>query len=335
MNTGAFILGCAGPKLREDERSFFRQAQPYGFILFARNVEMPDQLRRLSADLRDAAGYDAPVLIDQEGGRVQRMTPPQWRQYLPPLDQSAQAGEHAERAMYLRSVLIAQELRAVGIDVNCTPTCDIARPDTHPFLQNRCLGHDAETVARLARAVVDGQGAGGVLSVMKHMPGHGLAKVDSHHQLPRVTLTREELHAQDFAPFRALNDLPFAMTGHIVFEQIDADHPATTSQQMIRVIRDDIGFGGLLMTDDISMQALSGDLATRCKAARAAGCDTILHCNGVLAEMETVATQAGTFTAAEGQRAKAALSHRNSPENLDTQAIEAELKALLDDGAYG
>lgn len=329
MSHGAFILGCAGPRLAPEEAAFFAQARPFGFILFARNVESPDQLRRLTGDLRDSLGWEAPVLIDQEGGRVQRMTRPHWAQYLPPLDQVRAAGDKAERAMYLRGALIAQELRAVGIDVNCTPCADVARPDTHPFLQNRCYSDDPAQVARLARALVQGTTAGGVQSVMKHMPGHGLAKVDSHLHLPQVSLPRAELDTLDFAPFRALNDLPFGMTAHIVFADIDATRPATASPDMIRLIRDDIGFVGFLMTDDISMQALSGDLAARCETSLAAGCDAVLHCNGDLDEMRVVADSCGAMCPAAQMRAEAALAARPKAENLDTQALADELNALV------
>ncbi len=336
MRAGAYILGCAGPALGPEERRFFAEAQPFGFILFARNVEDPDQLRRLTGDLRSTLGRDAPILIDQEGGRVQRMGPPHWRQYLPPLDQTQAAGPAAAaRAMYLRARLIAAELHAVGIDVNCTPTCDVARPETHPFLRNRCYSDDPDTVARLARAVVDGQTAGGVLSVMKHIPGHGAAQVDSHHDLPQVGLSLDDLRARDFVPFRALNDLPFAMTSHIVYDALDPENPATFSSRVIGMIRGEIGFQGFLMSDDISMQALSGDLAARCTGARAAGCDAVLHCNGDLAEMQVVAGHAGSFSDPEALRAAAALSCRETPDLVDIGAAEAELMTLVEGRADG
>lgn len=329
MRAGAFLLGCSGPDLTADEAAFFAGAQPLGFILFARNVEGPGQLRRLTGDLRDAVGRDAPILIDQEGGRVQRLAPPHWRRHLPPLDQVQAAGpEHAARSMWLRARLIAEELRDVGLDVNCTPCADIARPETHPFLRNRCYGFDAGTVAEIARAVAEGSAAGGVLSVLKHIPGHGRAQVDSHLALPRVSAPRDALD-EDFAPFRALNDLPFAMTAHIVYDVIDPDRPATLSPEMIALIREEIAFGGLLMTDDISMQALAGSPAELCTASLAAGCDTVLHCNGDLAEMEQVAAACGALSGPAQSRAEAALAQRRPPEPVDIAALEAELESLV------
>jgi beta-N-acetylhexosaminidase len=207
MTSSATILGCFGPRLRAEERDFFREAQPWGFILFSRNIETPDQTRRLTEALREAVGRDAPILIDQEGGRVQRMGPPHWRQWLPPLDQMAMAGpEMGPEAMRLRSQIIALELRRVGIDVNCAPMADIADPCTHAFLKNRCYGTTPEAVIAAARAVTQGLRAGGVLPVLKHMPGHGRSYVDSHLDLPVVGESAESLHALDFAPFKALSD---------------------------------------------------------------------------------------------------------------------------------
>lgn len=335
LGTGAAIFGCAGPVLGPDERAFFAEADPFGFILFARNVETPDQLRRLTGDLRDAIGRDAPILIDQEGGRVQRMRAPHWREWLPPLDQVERAGAGAERSMWLRARLIAAELRQVGIDANCAPCADIAGPLTHPFLQNRCYGRDAATVTRMARAVAQGHLAGGVLPVVKHLPGHGRATADTHLHLPTVQEDAATLRVTDFAPFRALNDLPMAMTAHIVFAAYDSEHPATQSPRMIDLIRTEIGFQGLLMTDDLNMQALSGDLAARTRAARAAGCDIALHCNGDLGEMQAVAGAAGTMSAATLDRAAAALAQRRPPEAADLEALYAECAALLDSPSHG
>lgn len=329
MSHGACILGCAGTRLSADEHAFFADTRPFGFILFGRNVESPDQLRRLTADLRDSVGWEAPILIDQEGGRVQRLGPPQWPLYLPPLDQVRAAGADAERSMYLRSALIALDMRALGIDVNCTPCADVARPQTHPFLYNRCYGETPDAVARIARSVAEGSAVGGVLSVLKHIPGHGLAQVDSHLALPRVSAPRAVLEAQDFAPFRALSDLPFAMTAHIVYEDIDPDEPATSSPAMIGLIRKDIGFDGFLMTDDISMQALSGSMEDRCATSLVAGCDAVLHCNGDMDEMKVVAKASGTLSGAAQDRADRALMQRRAPAALDRQALEDELESLV------
>ncbi|MEO1676534.1 MAG: glycoside hydrolase family 3 N-terminal domain-containing protein [Pseudomonadota bacterium] len=324
-------FGLSGPILLDAERDLIAEAQPWGFILFARNVETPQQLLRLTSELRSAVGRDAPILIDQEGGRVQRMGPPHWRAWWPPLDQMAaikDAGT-AARAMHLRYRLIAEELGAVGIDVNCAPLGDIARPDTHPILRNRCYGEDAVTVIGAARAVAEGLLAGGVLPVVKHIPGHGLGTRDSHLEPPRVSSSREALEAQDFAAFRALADLPMGMTAHLIFDAIDPVRPATVSPQVIRLIRREIGFDGLLTTDDISMQALSGDVVERGNAALAAGCDIVLHCNGVLAEMEMLACGLPPMTAEAHARSDAALARRGGAEPVDIPATEAELEALL------
>lgn len=326
--TGATIFGCSGPVLTAAERAFYRDADPWGFILFARNVETPDQLRRLTGDLRNSVGRDAPVLVDQEGGRVQRLRPPHWREWLPPLDQVRAAGPLAAEVMALRYRLMAAELRAVGIDANCAPCADLALPETHPFLQNRCYGDDPAQVAQIARAVADGLMAGGVLPVVKHLPGHGRSTADTHHDLPTVTASAETLRATDFAPFAALNDLPMAMTAHIVFAAHDAENPATQSAAMIRVIRQDIGFTGLLMTDDLNMQALRGTLAERAARAIAAGCDIALHCKGDMAEMQAVATVAGRMGPDGAARAAAALSRRGGADAADLDALARRFAAL-------
>lgn len=326
--TGATIFGCSGTALTAEERAFFRDADPFGFILFARNVDTPDQLRRLTADLRDSVGRDAPVLVDQEGGRVQRLRAPHWREWLPPLDQVQAAGPLAGQVMALRSRLMAAELRAVGIDANCAPCADLALPETHPFLKNRCYGSDPARVAEIARAVADGFLTGGVLPVIKHLPGHGRSTADTHHDLPTVTVSAGTLHDTDFAPFKALNDLPMAMTAHIVFAAHDPDHPATQSAAMIRVIRDEIGFSGLLMTDDLNMQALAGTLADRTARSIAAGCDIALHCKGDMAEMQAVAAAAGRMGPATAARAAAALLRRRDPDPVDLVALQAEFAAL-------
>ncbi len=332
--TGATVLGCAGPVLGPDEAAFFRAADPWGFILFARNVETPAQVARLTADLRAAVGRDAPVFTDQEGGRVQRLRAPHWREWTPPLDTVRRAGPLAARAMYLRFRLIAAELRAAGIDGNCAPTADIATDATHPFLQNRCYGKDVATVVEVSREVARGLLDGGVLPVVKHMPGHGRATLDTHLSLPRVDLPADELDETDFFVFRALSDLPIGMTAHIVFAALD-DRPATQSPLILRMIREEIGFGGLLMTDDLSMEALSGTLADRAAAARAAGCDVALYCKGIPAEAETVVAAAGRLDGAGADRAAAALARRRTPAEVDIAALEAELSALSGGQGHG
>jgi len=330
-------FGCAGPTLNAEERALFAEAQPWGFILFARNVETPMQLIRLTGDLRAAVGRDAPILIDQEGGRVQRMGPPHWRRWRPPLDQmrSAASPGAAARAMQLRYRLIAEELRAVGIDVNCAPLADLARPETHPILRNRLYGEDAVAVIGAARAVAEGLMAGGVTPVLKHIPGHGRSALDSHVDLPRVKTDRATLEAEDFAAFRGLADLPLGMTAHIVYAAIDPDAPVTCSPAMIRLIREQIGFGGLLMTDDISMQALSGPIADRGRAALAAGCDIVLHCNGDFDEMTALAEALPPMRPESRARAEAARVRRQPVPPVDIAALEAELEGLLAGEVYG
>lgn len=305
----AAIFGCLGPVLSDDERAFFADANPWGFILFSRNIENPEQLRALTGALRDAVGRDAPILIDQEGGRVARLRPPQWRDWMPPLDQMAiVARENRRRAMALRYRIIADELRAVGIDVNCAPMLDVATDASHDIIRNRCYSDDPETVADIGRAVADGLLAGGVLPIIKHIPGHGRAGMDSHLDLPVVDADAATLAATDFLPFARLADLPMAMTAHIVYPALDAEACATLSPHVIGLIRQEIGFDGLLMTDDLSMQALSGDFGARARGALAAGCDLILHCNGDPAEMTEILAETPALQGDALRRADAALS---------------------------
>ena len=273
-------------------------------------------------------GREAPILIDQEGGRVQRMRAPHWRDYLPALDQCRIAADPV-RAMWLRNRLIADELTNVGIDVNCAPLADLVEDNTHPVLLNRLYGAGVEEVAELARAGAEGLLAGGVLPVLKHLPGYGRAAVDSHLDLARVTAPLDELIAHDFAPFTALNDLRMGMTAHIVLDAVDPDRPATTSPEAMRVIREQIGFTGLLMTDDISMEALSGSLEERSEASWAAGCDLVLHCNGRMEEMEALAGIAPALEGPAATRAEAALAERRRPDPIDIPAALAEFEGLL------
>lgn len=331
---GAVILDAEGQRLTEAEKALFSEARPFGFILFARNIASPDQVRALVAEMREAAGHDAMVTIDQEGGRVQRLRAPLWRDWPAPLDQVHAAGEDAARAMYLRYRLIAAELHALGIDGNCAPLVDIAGPDTHPFLHNRCYASDPHTVAQLGRAVADALLDGGVLPVVKHIPGHGRATADSHHDLPVVTAPRETLRETDFVPFRALADLPMAMTAHVVYSAIDP-RPATLSPVVIAAIREEIGFDGLLMSDDIAMRALKGSVADLSRTAIDAGCDVILHCNGALEERRQVASAAGPMSAAAQARAERALARRRTPRPVDISALAAQLYALTGGRGHG
>ncbi len=327
MAARACILGCSGPYLTAAEKAYFRAANPWGFIVFARNIETPDQLRALTGELRETVGRDAPILIDQEGGRVQRLRAPHWQEWTPALEFVASVKGSA-RAMELRFQLIAQELRDVGIDVNCAPMLDVATDASHEIILNRCYGRDADQVAKMGRAVADGMLAQGVLPIIKHIPGHGRTPLDSHYDLPRVDTPLAELRRSDFAPFAALADLPMAMTAHIIYSAIDADKCATLSAPVIQTIRDDIGFDGLLMTDDLSMKALGGSFGSRAEQSLAAGCDMLLHCNGLPLEMDAVLAATPELNGKALARADRALAQRLPPAPMDRAAALAELESL-------
>ena len=333
MAIGAFISGCAGHRLTDNEIAFFRDTQPWGLIIFKRNVESPDQLRRLTTSFREIVGRrNAPVLVDQEGGRVQRMAPPHWPKY----PAARRYGERFEidplgalRAARLISRLMAEDLVAVGINVDCLPVLDVPAEDSHQVIGDRAYAEVPERVSILARAAMVGLLSGGVLPVIKHMPGHGRAVSDSHQALPIVTAGKNNLQATDFATFAAFADAPMAMTGHVVYEAFDRDHPATQSNKIIRIIRKQIGFDGLLMTDDLSMKALSGGMAERVSRAIEAGCDMMLHCNGELPEMRAVAEAAGELKGRAMRRAKAALKQLRKPAKFDRKQAVKELEQLL------
>ena len=331
----AFITGIAGAALTTAERHFVQEASPLGLILFKRNVTTPDAMRRLIAEFRTAVGRHAPVLVDQEGGRVQRLGLPHWPIYPPGaaygavFDRDPDAGLRAAR---LGGRLIANDLVQLGIDVDCAPVADVRAVGADPVIGNRAYGSDPAKVAALAGAFAAGLMEGGVLPVLKHLPGHGRATADSHQRLPVVTADRATLDGTDFAAFRPLCDLPLGMTAHVVFTAVDPVAPATTSANIVKhVIRDSIGFTGLLMSDDISMGALSGSLSERTRAAIAAGCDVVLHCDGVLSEMVDVAAEAPALAGAAARRAGAALAARKPPAPLDAAASRAELAKLLND----
>ncbi len=334
MRFGATILDAQGLRLTPQEKALFRAVRPFGFILFARNIETPDQVRALCDELREAAGHHAIITIDQEGGRVQRLRGPVWRDWTAPLDFVRSAGRHAAEAMYLRYRLIAHELYQLGIDSNCAPMVDVASDQTHDFLRNRCYGTDPGQVAALGRAAADGMLAGGVLPVVKHMPGHGRATMDSHFDLPLIRAAQTDLSAHDFAPFRALADLPMGMTAHLVYEALDS-RPATLSPVMMQLIREDIGFDNLIMTDDISMKALAGSVDRIASDALAAGCDVVLLCNAPLEDRKAVADAAGEMDAAAHVRAKRALAARRIPDDIDISALTAKLASLLGGDLHG
>ncbi len=324
---GAAILGCAGPRLSEAEKSLYREIRPFGFILFDRNLDAADQILALCAEMRAAAGHDAPIFIDQEGGRVQRLRPPLARNWEPPLTEAAQLGD-AARAFYLRGRIIAAEMRALGIDGICIPTLDVARPETHAVLRNRCYGTDVATVVRNGKAAAAGLVDGGALPVIKHMPGHGLAQLDSHLEVPRTDALPDTLQTVDFAAFEPFADLPLGMSAHVIYEALD-DRPGTVSPVIVDVIRTHIGFDGLLMTDDISMEALSGSVPERGAAALAAGCDLVLHCNGALDEMAALWARCGPMSDRAQARAEAALTTGRAPDDADIAALNAEHARLM------
>lgn len=337
LSVKSFISGCEGLKLSDAERDFFGKSQPWGLILFQRNCESSDQLKNLTADFRDAVRRkDAPVLIDQEGGRVQRMSPnanPEWRKY----PSASKFGElyrqcpiHGLRAARNVGRLMAEDLEHAGITVNCLPVLDVPQSGAHAIISDRAYDSSPEIILALSRAHVAGFLDGGVLPVMKHVPGHGRATVDSHKELPRVTASRIELESLDFRTFAGFADCPMAMSAHVVFEVIDKHNPVTLSKRVIRdVIRKQLGFNGLLITDDLSMKALTGSYAEKTTAALEAGCDVVLHCNGVLSEMQQVAEAATPLVGKSLARAKTALRQRRKPQRYDVKTALKDLHAAM------
>ena len=329
MALSPLIFGCEDTYLTASERKFFVDSQPFGFILFSRNLEHPAQVQALCAELRSAVGWSAPIMVDQEGGRVSRMGSPHWYEFPPALEQASLA--NSERLFWLRGRLIAENLYHSGIDANCAPLGDIAGPDTHAVLHNRCYGSDRVRVISHARAMEAGMRHGGVSGVLKHIPGHGRAMMDSHLALPLVATKHTELAATDFDVFRQLNDISMGMTAHLVFQDIDPTSSATHSKPMIDVIRNEIGFDGLLITDDISMNALQGHLAERAQKAWAVGCDLVLHCNGDLQEMQGLAEVAPQLNAQTQRRITQVIANQPKPVPVDIQQLKEEFDALINE----
>jgi len=334
------VLGCAGPVLDAAEQAFFREANPLGFILFRRNIASPEQVKELITRLRDAVGRpDAPILIDQEGGRVARLRPPHW----PDHPAARSIGELAERApaqgaeaAWLNGRLLASALHDLGITVDCAPVCDVPVPHAHDVIGDRAFAEDPDLVSDLARAFCDGLLAGVVLPVIKHIPGHGRAGADSHEELPVVDTSESELIATDFVPFRRLADLPLGMVAHVVYRAIDPGHPASTSPTVIAgVVRGLLGFDGLLFSDDLSMGALHGSPATRARDVLAAGCDVVLHCNGRLEEMRQVAAVTPALAGEPWRRWQRALDVLTEPRPMVEAELRARLDALLGDEVAG
>lgn len=334
MPSRAIIFGCEGLALTSWEADFFRATDPVGFILFARNCDSPGQVRDLVTALRDSVGRpDAPVLIDQEGGRVQRLQPPHWRAAPAAADFGKLAerdGAQAREAVMVNARLIAAELSGLGISVNCLPVLDLRMIGAHTVIGDRSFGADPDLVATLGRACCEGLLAGGVLPVIKHLPGHGRGLADSHLELPKAEATVEELERTDFLPFRSLNDMPWGITAHVLYAAIDPIFPATTSKKVIaEIIRGSIGFDGLLVSDDLSMEALDGAIEHRATQALAAGCDVALHCNGKREEMEAIAGAVGELGADANRRLEASYARLAKPAEVDRPALIARLDALL------
>ncbi|HTV67026.1 MAG TPA: beta-N-acetylhexosaminidase [Rhizobiaceae bacterium] len=331
----AMILGCAGKELTQDEIRFYGDERPWGFILFARNIGEPQQISDLTAAMRDSVGRpDAPVFIDQEGGRVQRIKPP--------ITQNYPSGQHigaiyrddkkaGVRAAWLMARLHAFDLRRFGITADCLPVLDVPVEGANDVIGTRAYGKDPKTVTELGRAAAEGLMSGGVLPVMKHIPGHGRAFADTHLELPIVDTPLAELRAHDFAPFKALNHLPVAMTAHVVFSAIDPKNPATTSAKVIKeIVRGEIGFDGLLVSDDTSMKALSGDFAEKAEAILAAGCDLVLHCNGVMEEMRGIVSKTGPLKGRALERANQALKTIHHGDAEIETAVRAEFATYFE-----
>jgi beta-N-acetylhexosaminidase len=328
----ALVLGCAGERLSSQERRFFTAADPLGFVLFRRNCRTREQVRALVDEFRGCVERaDAPVLIDQEGGRVARLRPPEWPAYPAAGRIAALPDPLAEEAAGLAARLIADDLAELGITVDAAPVLDLPVAGADPVIGDRAFGSDPVRVARLGRAVCDGLLAGGVLPIVKHIPGHGRARVDSHHACPRVEASRDVMAVSDFAPFRALAAMPWAMTAHIVYAAIDETAPATFSPRVIdTIIRDEIGFDGVLVSDDISMGALDGTLAERTGRALAAGCDLALHCTGVLAEMAEIVDAAPPLSpAAEARIARGEALRQGSAAPFDRAGAVRRLAELM------
>lgn len=329
----AVIYGMKGPRLTPEEITFFKSANPYGYILFTRNLETPDQVRGLISELKSLSGRERlPVLVDQEGGRVARLKPPHWRSY-PPAKAFADVAEHdremAKRAVYMNTRMIAEELYGLGFTVDCAPLADVPVKGAHDVIGDRAFGCEPNQVIELARAQAEGLMDGGIVPVLKHIPGHGRAFCDSHHALPVVDVALDELRKSDFVPFKALKDLPMGMTAHVLYTAIDKARMATVSPQAIQLIREEIGFTGLLMSDDLSMKAMEGDFTQRARAALDAGCDIALHCNGEMDEMTAVAKGVRPLEGASLARADAAMQRVGAPVPFDMAEARALLESVL------
>ncbi len=332
-NISPVIFGIASTKLSDAEKSLFTATNPLGFILFKRNCQNKQQLRQLIAELKDVTNRNKLlILIDQEGGRVSRLQPPTWRNH-PAAGKCAALAQHnlqnAKRACYLQSRIIAAELAELGITVNCTPVLDIPTANSHNIIGDRAIGDNAQQVITLAHEIINALFDGGVLPVIKHIPGHGRATVDSHKELPIIDTPLAELEKTDFVPFSTFKHMPMAMTAHIIYTALDPHNVATISAKVLNYIRQHIGFTGLLLSDDISMQALKGPIEKRAADAIKAGCDVILHCNGKIEEMRNIAQILPPISNISLQRAEQAIAQLRPPKPIAINAAETELQSLL------
>ena len=329
----AVIFDSEGATLTADEKAFFRDANPYGYILFARHCETPEGVKRLVGELKSLSGRDRlPILIDQEGGRVARLKPPHWPKYPPAkifADIAKSDKEKAHRAVYLNARLIAHDLYTLGITVDCAPLADLPVEGAHDIIGDRAFGTESGQVIYLARAMAAGLMDGGIVPVLKHIPGHGRAFSDSHHELPVVEASLDELRATDFQPFKALSNLPMGMTAHVLYTAIDDKHMATQSKPAIDLIRGELGFKGLLMSDDISMKAMEGNLAERARTSLAAGCDVVLHCNASLKEKQEAMEGVSALAGESLERAERAMASVKMPKTYDYDEARKTLETFL------
>jgi len=330
MSVSAAIFGLSGPKLTQGEAAFFRDCNPFGFILFARNIETPDQVRALTSDLRASVGRDCLIFIDQEGGRVQRLRPPHWRRYPSGADYTAiykNDQKAAKRAVFLNHRLIADDLRQLGITSDCTPVLDLPQPGADPIISDRALGHRPDMIIDLAHPAMAGLMMGGVAPVIKHMPGHGRAEVDSHKALPMITADIFTLESSDFVPFRVFADAPMAMTAHAVYTTSSNVCVTVSRKAFVELIRAKIGYDGLVMSDDLDMKALSGTLTRKTERALAAGCDIALQCSGKFADMVKVAKGLKALSGRSLERAEIA-------ENCALHITEFDRKEAISEISY-
>lgn len=332
MSPLSVILGLSGPSLTESERTFFRDADPWAFILFSRNIESPKQVQKLCSQLRESVGRDCLIFVDQEGGRVQRLRAPHWPTYPAASKFGALydlAPEKGRRSAFLAYRLIADDLRNVGITADCAPVLDIPQPGADPIISDRAFSTRIEPIIDMAHSCMAGLMMGGVAPVIKHIPGHGRAEVDSHKALPEILTDRATLESSDFRPFQALKDAPMAMTAHAVYLAHSKKAVTVSRKAMQDLIRDAIGFDGLVMSDDLDMKALSGTLTRKTERALAAGCDIALQCSGKMTDMVQVVKGATKLEGVSYRRAAVAANCTNSLAKFDREAAEAEFSDLL------